>query len=347
MNRQADELRTACTAELQATLERALTHYFGAPRRVTKLTRRPSHYRSSFPLEELEVRLEDGLQLSLIFKDFSFQSLPESVRRAKPEFAYNPFREIEVYRTILVGQRLGTATCYGALVDAAADRYWLFLEKAPGLELYKVGQMAAWQQAARWLAALHSRFAGQTESLVCESHLLRYDREFYWRWMRRAESIQRAAKQTASWTDQRGFEYLAKPYGQVVERLTELPVTLIHGEFYASNVLVQGTGDSVRVCPIDWEMAAIGTGLIDLAALTAGKWSDEERATLALAYYDELARSGWSAMPLRELMEALDYCRLHLAVQWLGWSADWTPPPEHRQDWLADARRLIAKLGLK
>jgi thiamine kinase-like enzyme len=28
-----------------------------------------------------------------------------------------------------------------------------------------------------------------------------------------------------------------------------------------------------RVCPVDWEMAAVGPGLIDLAALTAGWWT--------------------------------------------------------------------------
>jgi hypothetical protein len=336
MNRQADEPRTASTAELQVALEQALAAYFDAPRRVKELTRRPSQYRSSFPLEELAVQLDDGLELSLIFKDLSLQSLPESVRRAKPEFVYDPLREIEVYRTLLAGQRLGTATCYGAVIDEAANRYWLFLEKAPGLELYQIGEIATWRQAARWLAALHSRFAEQTASLVCESKLLRCDRNYYWRWLRRAQSIQG-----------RGVDYIANGYGRVVDRLTSLPVTLIHGEFYASNVLVQATGDNARVCPIDWEMAAVGTGLIDLAALTAGKWSDDERAALALEYYEVLTAGGRPFMSADEFLEALDYCRLHLAVQWLGWSAHWAPPPEHRQDWLADALRLIAKLGLR
>ena len=38
MNRQADELRTACTAELQAAIERTMTDHFGAPQRVMELT---------------------------------------------------------------------------------------------------------------------------------------------------------------------------------------------------------------------------------------------------------------------------------------------------------------------
>ena len=35
-------------------------------------------------------------------------------------------------------------------------------------------------------------------------------------------------------------------------------MTFIHGEFYASNVLVNITGGKLRVCPVDWELAGWG-----------------------------------------------------------------------------------------
>jgi hypothetical protein len=44
--------------------------------------------------------------------------------------------------------------------------------------------------------------------------------------------------------------------------------------------------------------------------------------------------------------EDLDVCRLHLAVQWLGWSPGWAPPMAHAHDWLADARELGERLDL-
>ena len=44
---------------------------------------------------------------------------------------------------------------------------------------------------------------------------------------------------------------------------------------------------------------------------------------------------------MRRLAETLSAdlarCRLHLALQWLGWSPDWRPPPEHAHDWLGEA----------
>ncbi len=97
---------------------------------------------------------------------------------------------------------------------------------------------------------------------------------------------------------------------------------------------------------MDWELAAIGPGLIDLAALTSGGWTSDQKHRLVAAYRDALPRNnGWPpSMP--ELMEAVEYCQLHLAVQWLGWAADWSPPKRHTQNWLRVACRLADKLGL-
>jgi hypothetical protein len=42
----------------------------------------------------------------------------------------------------------------------------------------------------------------------------------------------------------------------------------------------------------------------------------------------------------------LDHCRIHLAVQWLGWSRKWVAPPEHHRDWLVEAIELAERLSL-
>jgi hypothetical protein len=335
---------TASTAELHTALEHVLSGHYGAQRHIAELERRPSANRSSFAIEELDVHLDDGTSLQLIFKDVSRQGLLEEARAVKPAFLYNPLREIETYRAILRPHRLG-ATCYGAVVDDQLGRYWLFLEKVPGQELYLV-DFTTWQQVASWLAAMHTRFAGEVELLAQATHLLSYNGDFYRLWMRRAQAFLRQAEASQPGRARHGIEWLAERYDQVVERLVALPVTFIHGEFYASNVLVQETGGELRVCPVDWEMAAVGPGLIDLAALTAGGWTDEEKRVLALAYCEVLDRDGnWPVEP-KTFLEALAYCRLHVAVQWLGWSQEWSPPAEHTQDWLGEALHQAEKLGL-
>jgi hypothetical protein len=334
-------MRATSTAELRARLQDVLSRHFGRPCGVVRFQRAPSLYRASFCLEELAVVLDDGTTLAILFKDLGRRALADEARRVKPVFLYDPLREIETYQQILSAGPPGTALCYGAVVDPAAERYWLFLEKVAGRELYQVGELAAWEQVAGWLAVLHTRLAGQAERLARVAHLVVYDPAFYRLWPGRALAF--LAPTSGA---RRGLEHLASRYDRVVERLRALPATVLHGELYAANVLVQETGGQLRVCPVDWEMAAHGPGLIDLAALTAGKWTDAKRAALVQAYYAALASAGAGWADERAFLEALDYCRLHLAVQWLGWAPDWVPPPAQAQDWLGEALRLAEQLGL-
>lgn len=60
------------TPDLHAALEDALSSYSGRQRRIAKLERRPTLYYSSFAMEELGVRLDDGTTLELMFKDLSW-----------------------------------------------------------------------------------------------------------------------------------------------------------------------------------------------------------------------------------------------------------------------------------
>jgi hypothetical protein len=326
--------------DLKEGLERALTDRFGSTRKVVTLDHLASPYQSSFTLEEIRAVLDDGTELELIFKDVGPDAMSAGARRVKPTFLYEPIREIEVYREVLEAAALGTAHFYGAVVDADRSRYWLFLEKFEGAGLWQFGELAAWEKGARWLAKLHAMPDLRWRRAA---HLMQYDADYYRVWLERARSFAGTASHGQSGVSTAKFEWLSKRYDEVVDRLLELPRTFIHGEFYASNVLVDGEVPT-RVCPIDWEIAGIGPGLIDLAALVGGKWGDDERSALAAAYRAELADLGAQPAALPELEEALDWCRLHLAIRWVGWAADWSPPREHRQDWLSEAFLLAERL---
>lgn len=338
--------RRVPTAELQSALEDLLCDHFGVPSRIVALERHPSAYRTSFAIEELDVSLGDGANLALIFKDLCRKAMTGKARAAKPEFLYDPLREIGTYERILPLHRMGTPTCYGTVIDERRDRFWLFLERVAGRALYQVGDFAVWREVARWLAAMHRHFAQEIHPLMQAPSvpLLRYDGDYYWLWLQRARTFLRGHVSTGGTCPD--MEWLAGRYHLVVERLLALPVTFIHGEFYASNILVQEAADNLRVCPVDWEMAAIGPGLLDLAALTAGKWTGEQKSFLAHAYYSGLYPEGSGAETWDAFRTSLDYCYLHVALQWLGWSRRWTPPRDHAQDWLHEVVRLSEKLQL-
>ena len=303
-------------------------------RRVSSLVRRPSGYRTSFPLEEVDVWLDDGSPLRLLFKDVSPAALG-SARKARPRFLQDAGRELLVYRDILDPDRWGTAACHGVSLNPGRGRYWLLIERVSGVELYQCGNLETWKHVARWLASFHR---GMSQELDVQraraAHLLVHDEAYYTRWRRRAQQLLPRRTPTRVSVRNPVVGWLLERYDLAAERLLVLPRTMVHGEPYASNVLVnEATG---RVCPVDWEMAALAPDVMDLAAFIAGGWSPAEKTALSAAYF------GPDPTPSRA--EDLRCAQLHVAIQWLARSAEWQPPAEHRQDWLAEALRLAEEI---
>lgn len=312
--------------ELRAGLEAALAETGHPP--PARIARRPFEYRTSFPIEALDVTLPDGTELRMLFKQLGWDTLDGLTRAAKPEFLHDPLREPTVYSSLLEHAQLGTPRFFGSV----PERSWLFVELVDGVELYQVGDLGLWQETARWLARMHERFAPDVDRHRAAGRLLDYDHAYYRRWIDRARGFADAYEDATE--RQQTLAWLAERYDSAIEELTALPTTVIHGELYASNVLVDARGNAPRICPVDWELAAVGPGLVDLAALVSGGWSDEDRQAIVSAYGD---------VPGRDL----GLCRLHLAVQWLGWApAEWKPPEGHRHDWLREAVQLAEALDL-
>jgi hypothetical protein len=265
---------------------------------VIELSRKPYAYGTSHRLDEVVIEDRSGARTTMLRKDLGAAE--------KPEFLHDPRRERQAYE-VLAGAGLGTPAC-----QESGDG-WLLLEKVDGVELWQLGELDSWIEVARWLSRLHSRFDA---ALPVAEALLSYDAGFFRIWPERA-----AAKHPT-------LSPLVAGYDRVVEILTRQPLTFIHGEFYASNVIVAPS----RVAPVDWEMAGIGPGVLDVAALLSG-WGDAQRASIL---------AGYGVVP----DEALAAARLHIAMQWLGWSPGWTPPPEHAKDWLTEALHAAHELGI-
>jgi thiamine kinase-like enzyme len=321
-------------AELRAGLEQALASM--GLELAGEVERRPSSYRTSFPIEELRFELAGRGPVRAGFKQLEWERLAPTAQLAKPRFLHDPEREPEVYRTLLPQSPVGPPELFGSVLDG--DRRWLFVEWVEGRELFQVGERELWEGAARWLARFHVALAPKRERLRSEARLLDHDAAFYRRWIERAREFAAEPKP---------IEWLAARHEQVVEALLAQPRTMLHGEFYASNVLVAsdsgptplGRDSDARIAPVDWELAAVGTGLSDLAALVSG-WPEEDRAAIAAAY---AAEPGVHAFKRRDL----DLARLQVAIQWLGWApSEWEPPEGQRHDWLSEATALAEELEL-
>ena len=336
-----ENIKRASDVELRRFVQSALG---GDVRRIERAL---YEYHSSFAIEVIEVEVADGAKRSLIFKDLSPVAMLPEARRVRPRGIYEPQREVIVYREILSKADLGTAFCFGSLVDPIADRFWLLLEKVDGNELYTIGDLSVWCHVARWLAQMHSQFSTRPSKREHDGALLKYDEDFFARCWDRAK-LQLKHHAAAGIVDPEIVRFIGAEYRRAAARICELPRTLIHGEFYPSNVLVSGCDRDFRICAIDWETAGIGTGLVDLAALVSGGWTQSEREQLSRAYFDELTGGELTGIhavgDFETLQRDLLACRLHVAVWWLGWTSDWQPPPEHQQNWLREAIEISQQL---
>jgi hypothetical protein len=331
--------------ELQDSLQRVLSEFFSEPVTIRQWHRQVSDYSSSYLLEELDVDVTGRGELKLMFKDLSRRALLIDASRNKPAFCDDSLREIETYRKILQRQQLGTATFYGAVVNEKAGRFWLFLERLAPIHLWQMGEFAVWERVAAWLA--HAHLTLMDPGGRVSTHLLRHDRNFYNQWIHRAQEFVRQRDQSPGRKATGSIDHIADNYDYVVERLLNIPHTIIHGEFYPSNILVENyETDALRVCAVDWEMAAHAPGLIDLAALISGNWTAAQRNAMAWSYYSVLSDNLRDKWPFETFQIDVDCCRMHQAIQFLGWSRDWAAPPEHAQDWLDEAVTIADRLRL-
>lgn len=281
-------------------------------------------YTTSAPLYELAVDRDGGLRTNLLLKDLSWAALTAEARSVKPRLLHDPAREIGVYREVLPLAPNGPPRCLLIVDDDLTGRRWLLLEHVVGRELYQHSDLDPWRRAAAWFGRFHARLAEPAEALAARLPLLRHDADFLQMWLARA--VRNVGPEA--------LRPVVAVFPALLERILGQPRSVVHGEAYASNVLVAGD----RVCAVDWETAAIGPCLVDLACLTAGRgWAEADRLVLCEAYL--------GAPPDAEFLRDLDACRLQLALQWLGWSSSWQAPAEHAQDWLGEALRLAERFG--
>ena len=147
------------------------------------------------------------------------------------------------------------------------------LEFVEGRRLKRCAETGTWNEAARWLGRTHRTFSGHGSLAALPA----YDADFYLSWAQRAlESACRVSQDAAG-----QLRRIVSSYDKVAGPLGEAEPTLLHGEFYCTNILVQDRQDGVRICPFDWETAAAGCGALDLAYLLRQRLGGDDVRTAA------------------------------------------------------------------
>ena len=282
-------------------LQEGLCGYFGRPVRIVSIAYRPLDAQSTHPIERLRVRLDSGERLSVIFK----QSRANFGAKGGP-------REVLIYRRLLAGQRFGAPALYASAWGKAAEHGWLFLEDVG--EQYLRGDLENWSAAVHWLAQMHGTYQGREEELRALDCLAEHDAAYY---AMLAQTARRHLELAGARRSLARFDDLMARFDSVVAYLVRQPRTLVHGDIFAGNLIVQ---PGPRIRPIDWEEAAIGLAAWDLTRLLDG-WGTDKPAFVS-AYLAEIRRHTGVPLDRRAFRLTLAYCEILDALWHLGWDAE-------------------------
>lgn len=312
----ASRAASADAARLLRCLEReAIPAAAGDRARIAHLRRAPASSATSYDAEVVSVRLTDGTGLRFFLKDYGRS------RRPRPAASQRRERELAIYRRLIGNGELGTARYRGAVWDDDAGLHWLLLEFVAGTELRQM-PLRSWIEAARWLGRLQGHFADSPMLSEIMPLLERHDARFF---EAKAERARRSVSRYPSSLGRR-LERILERYERSIEPMAAEERALVHGHFEAANILVGTAAGPLRICPVDWELAALGSRSFDLASLCDG-FQPPELHRIWDAYAEEAADAGL-VTPARDRMRQLVDCfRLFRVVAWLGGAAEKHYPP--------------------
>jgi|SRR5215471_1085549 len=312
------------TDALKRGLSSALQDGGIAERSLSLLGREPTPYATTFPCEIVTCRIGRGKPRRLFCKYTAGVDYTGHGHRGGVS------HEIATYRHILGRTDKFRPKFYGGYTDSQTGQHWLFLEYLDGsIRVGKLNDPVAMRKTARWIAQFHltSHDFLNNERL---HFLKKYDNEYYLGWVSRTIDFADISCRKATW-----LHRLHTSAEDFLSPLLALAPAIIHGEFYQHNILFHNG----QVCPVDWESAAVGEGLIDLACLIDG-W-ESKIADVCTATY---IRTRWPAGAPREFERILRAARLYITVRWLGDDPNFTRSDAALAYWVR-LRNLVTELA--
>ena len=319
--------------ELRRWLQDEIAARLRTGTKIVALRRRPASEHSSHRCEVVTLQWDGGETTDVFLKDCASSSLLKDDLPACRE------RELRVYRDVLVDADLGTPRYHGSLWNESPPRFVLALEFVPGDRLHWCDQDSL-VAAAAWLGRMQAYFLRHPMRSGPSPFLTRHDSEFFRSYAARAT---RAVSEVFPSLGGRLAEDVAG-YDRFIAIMTRGPVTLVHGSFRKSHVLVGTVPDGIRVCPIDWEQAALGSPLYDLAFITDG-CDPLLLKRMCGAYRDALAMHGAPPPDEEEMQRLLPCFHLHKILLALSRSKDWGYKEKNVHRLVESARNLVRTLA--
>jgi hypothetical protein len=291
---------------LGQNIQRIVADKFGRGSAIVGFERQRSPYIGSYDSEVVAVHLSTGDQFRLFLKDYrnSQKSKDEPQRRRE--------RELRVYRDLLSQTELGTPQYYGSAWDDSEGRFWILLEFVDGV-IIKDHDVEYGMLAADWLGRMQGFFVQHQDMLISCDFLIPQDAEFF-------RSKAKLASCNVGWISSapaRRLSEIINSYEQVIAVLETQPRTLVHGGYIPWHILLDFKHNPARVCAVDWESAAFGPTLYDLAYFTDGM-EPQARGRILDAYRRAAIRCG-VPVPAETQMDYIVNClRLHRIFDWLS-----------------------------
>ena len=229
---------------------------------VSITNRELSRYRSTYAIEKVSVTTEEG-PLDLVCKYGPANPGQRGGHLRGPAY------EGDVYQHLFPSPHLATPPCYGTF-GLDEEAVCLVLGEVPGYRVHHSTYPRGLVWACRDLARFHrwtTHGLPKRHNVFNPAHLT---------------EVVKDLSQT-SMVPSRFLSSMAT----VIATLARARTSVVHGELYPQNVIVNETGPVV----IDWESAGLGPGVLDLAVLTQGSWDPDLVAECEDVYWQQRAEA--------------------------------------------------------
>jgi hypothetical protein len=279
-------------------------HFDSCASEIAAVTQKRSEFSSFYAADVITVHLKSGGEFKVFLKNFgSFDHMKDTMEERRE-------REVIVYRDVLAGSGLATARYYGSVWEDG--RYWLLLEFVEGLPMSYL-HFEDWIPPAGWLGRMYGYFAAHPEKWQHCDALVQHDSAFFDGVAREAMGAVCAHSAEMG----RRLEPIVGHYDKAVRVMTLQPKTLVHGTYRPAQIIIDKTREPMRICPVDFEKAAVGASLYDVTFLADG-FETPRLHRLFEAYRAEAQRAGIRVPDNTEMTHIVDCFRLHRIMTWLA-----------------------------